>query len=111
MLPPKLGLLGIMVNAFLKKVRREVLFMPVSISYEHVAEVGEYAKENLGLPKKRENCIELLKATRYFLFNYHHNGEVIIRFGEPISLAKFSNEIAKEDANGEAFKKKIKFWK
>ena len=107
MLPPKLGLLGIMVNAFLKKVRREVLFMPVSISYEHVAEVGEYAKENLGLPKKRENCIELLKATRYFLFNSHHNGEVIIRFGEPISLAKFSNEIAKEDANGEAFKKKI----
>jgi len=105
MLPPKLGLLGIMINAFLKGVRKEIIFLPVSFSYEHVSEVENYARENTGQPKKSENCIALLKATKRFIITPKH-GEVIINFGEPLSLAEFTANICKDDKTNEAFKKR-----
>lgn len=105
MLSPKLGLLGIMINAFLKGVRKEILFLPVSISYEYVAEVSDYARQNTGLPKKSENFLGFLKAAKQFIYCKRH-GEVIINFGEPLSLAQF-HENALEEAGGETVKKKL----
>ena len=66
MLSPKHGLLNMIVSAFSRGVRKEVLFVPVSISYESVIEAGAYSEENAGKPKAKEKditqCLLPLKA-------------------------------------------------
>lgn len=103
MMSPKLGLLGIMVSSLLKGVRKELLFVPVSISYENVIEDKVYGAENTGQPKREENWRELLRAGKILRGKY---GEVSINFGDPISLARFAAQLSREE-NGEAYKKKI----
>ncbi len=94
MRPPRLGLLSIMVSAYLRGERKDVLFVPVSISYEHVIEDSEYGKENTGLSKTTENLSSLLRARSIFRNNYK---EVIIQFGSPMSLSQFRSNLRKED--------------
>lgn len=86
MLPPKFGLLRIIVNAYLKGIRNEILFVPVSISYENVVEDKIYGQENTGKTKIKENFFSLLKAKNIFKSQY---GDVIINFAEPISLSAY----------------------
>jgi glycerol-3-phosphate O-acyltransferase len=87
---PRLGLLSIMVNAYLKGQRREIVFVPVSITYENVIEDSVYAEENTGQKKKRESLGSLLAARELLRKRY---GEVILNFGNPIAL---STEVAKQ---------------
>ncbi|MCB0332552.1 MAG: 1-acyl-sn-glycerol-3-phosphate acyltransferase, partial [Bdellovibrionales bacterium] len=94
MRPPRLGLLSIMVSAYLRGERKDILFVPVSISYEHVIEDSEYGKENTGLSKTKENLSSLLRARSIFRNNYK---EVIIQFGSPMSLSHFRSNLRKED--------------
>ncbi|MBX7144414.1 MAG: 1-acyl-sn-glycerol-3-phosphate acyltransferase [Oligoflexia bacterium] len=86
MRPPKLGLLNTMADAYFKGLRKDILFIPVSISYENVVEDKVYGDENSGKSKIRENALSLLRATKIFSRNY---GNVIIRLGGAFSLAKF----------------------
>ena len=104
MMSPKLGLLGIMVNAFAKGVRKEILFVPISISYENVIEDKVYGAENTGQPKRDESVLELLKARKILRGKY---GEVIINFGDPVSLAQFAQQAAREDSGETRSKKTV----
>jgi 1-acyl-sn-glycerol-3-phosphate acyltransferase len=88
MLPPKLGLLNTIIAAHEDGLRREILFVPVSITYEHVIEDRVYAEENTGRPKTPESLGALLKIRKVFRKVY---GEVFLKFGEPISLSEYSN--------------------
>ncbi|MCB0319886.1 MAG: 1-acyl-sn-glycerol-3-phosphate acyltransferase, partial [Bdellovibrionales bacterium] len=94
MRPPKLGLLKTMVSAYLRKDRRDVLFVPVSISYEHVVEDSEYAKENTGKDKTEENLLSLFRARSMLRQKYK---EVIITFGECIRFSDFKAEFDKKE--------------
>lgn len=86
MMQPKLGLLSIILDAFSRGIRREILFVPVSITYENLIEDEVFAKENTGLSKTKENLLSLLRAFDIFRKKY---GEVIINFGSPIALSEF----------------------
>ena len=86
---PRLGLLNTIVSAFLKGTKRDLLFVPVSITYENVVEDRTFGEENTGRSKPKENLLALLRARKIFSKSY---GEVILNFGKPISLSKFVQE-------------------
>lgn len=85
---PKLGLLKAIVGAYQRGLRKDVSFVPVSISYEQVIEDKALAHENSGGQKIEENVKTLVSARTALGRSY---GEVIVRFGEPISLSEFSS--------------------
>lgn len=83
-LTPKLGMLGTLVDAFLRGVRRDLYFVPVSIHYGRVVEEDEYQRELGGAEKEPESLAGLVRARRVLR---RRHGTVSITFAEPISLS------------------------
>jgi glycerol-3-phosphate O-acyltransferase len=86
LLAPKLGLLGMMVEAALDDDgahARKAQVVPISIGYEKVIEEKSYAKELAGGEKKKEDVKGLLKATRVLGAQY---GRLNIQFDDPLPL-------------------------
>ena len=104
MRPPKVGILSIIIDAFLKGLRRDILFVPVSISYENVIEEKAFGDENTGRSKQKENFVALLKASSIFRKKY---GEVSVHFGSPLSLQKFTSEFRARENNGTGDEKSL----
>lgn len=82
-LTPKLGLLNIAIEPFLKGEVFDVYLVPISISYERILEESLYAHELLGVPKPKESTSGLLKARMILSENF---GSIHVYFGQPISL-------------------------
>ncbi len=85
LLPPRFGMLAYVVDAFRRGKAEDVMLVPVSIAYDQIPDVGEYAAEQGGAPKRRESFswfVDLVRRLR------RRSGEIHIRFGEPLSLAK-----------------------
>ncbi len=82
-LPPKLGVLSAVVDAFSRGVRRDLYFVPVSIHYGRVVEEDDYRRELEGAEKQPESLRGLLQARR--MLGRRH-GTVCVSFAEPISL-------------------------
>jgi glycerol-3-phosphate O-acyltransferase len=85
LLPPRFGMLSYVVDAFRRGKSDDVMLIPVSIAYDQIQDVGEYAAEQSGKPKEREGFSWFLRMIRRL---GHRYGEIYFRFGEPISLAK-----------------------
>jgi glycerol-3-phosphate O-acyltransferase len=83
LLPPKLGLLNMIVDAALALEGRRVSFVPVSIGYERMMEEGSYARELSGEAKKAESASELLKVTSALREKY---GRANVQIGAVIDL-------------------------
>lgn len=84
LLPPRGGMLSITVRAFLRNPSRPVLFQPVYIGYERLAEGSSYISELSGQQKKAESLSDFRNVINILRKNY---GEVTVSFGEPIKLA------------------------
>jgi glycerol-3-phosphate O-acyltransferase len=89
-LTPKLGMLSAIVNSFLHGVRRDLYFVPVSISYERLVEEEAYKRELLGAEKEKENFLALLRARSVLRANY---GKAFVDFAEPISLNQLLGDL------------------
>lgn len=89
MRPPKVGILSIIVSAYQKGLRKDIHFVPVSISYESVIEDKTFGDENTGRKKEKESFLALLKAGSIFKRKY---GQVSLNFGAPISLQQFARD-------------------
>lgn len=96
-LPPKLGLLSIMVDCLTKNKLTEATFIPVSISYEKLIEAGEYRRELEGGEKKAENSKDLFSSLKFLKRRY---GRVFVNFDEPISFVDFYNQGQKDLVKG-----------
>src|SRR5262249_22557328 len=83
-LPPRLGVLSWDVEAFLATGRRDLLFVPVAITYERLVEEGAMVGELEGAAKQDESMIGLMRAWRFLQRRF---GSVYVSFGEPLSLA------------------------
>lgn len=84
MLKPKLGMLGMTVEAYIKSQARPLAFVPVYIGYEKLIEGKSYIGELYGGKKKHESTLGALTA----IFRLKgHFGKVTTSFGEPIPLA------------------------
>ncbi len=92
LLQAKTGMLAMTIQAMLRGLNRPVTLVPVYIGYEHVMEVGTYAKELRGKRKEKENASLVLRTIRK-LRNF---GQGYVNFGEPIPLNHFLNEKAPE---------------
>ncbi len=83
LLPPKLGLVGMVMDAAAGLTRKDfdVTFLPVNISYEQIAEEKAYARELAGGRKKDESLGDVARAGRVLRHRY---GRVYLRFGTPV---------------------------
>lgn len=84
-LPPKLGMLSMLVDAFLDAKEPDAIFIPCHIAYERVIEARAYAGELHGQAKAKESATALVKSAGVLGGRYGH---VFIAFDEPISLAE-----------------------
>jgi glycerol-3-phosphate O-acyltransferase len=88
LLAPKTGLMAMVAEAALRQRARKVLFLPVHIGYDRVAEISTYLKELKGAQKEKESVQGLLKASRMLTKSF---GKVYLNFGEPIRLDEFAD--------------------
>lgn len=96
LLPPKLGLLNIVVDAALSQPHKAVTFIPVSIGYERLLEERSYMRELSGGEKHKEDASSLLRSTSVLGGFY---GRVNVQFGEPITLTQLRGEMAMPETN------------
>jgi glycerol-3-phosphate O-acyltransferase len=84
MLPPRLGLLSYAADVYLSGRVDDILLLPVSITFDQLHEIAEYADYARGGAKKPEGfgwLYGFIKAQ-----GARHYGKVYVRFGEPLSL-------------------------
>jgi glycerol-3-phosphate O-acyltransferase len=80
---PRLGMLSYVVDAYLRGLVDDIVFIPVSIAYDQISDIGSYATEQLGGKKEEESFAWALR----FISNLHRRyGSIHVRFGEPLSL-------------------------
>ncbi len=84
LLPPKLGLLSIVVDAALGVPTRTTWFCPLSIGYERFIEEKAFVRELSGAEKTREDVRGLVKSMDLVVGRY---GRLSVQFGKPLSLA------------------------
>ena len=89
LLKPKLGMLDMTVDAYMKTQSRPLAFIPVYIGYEKLIEGRSYIGELYGEKKKRESLLGTL--TSIFRLKGHF-GRVTTSFGEPIILSKLLDQ-------------------
>lgn len=82
-LPPKLGLLTYLVSAYREGRVDDLMLMPISIAYDQLHEVSEYAAEAHGGKKRPEN---LAWFVRFFRAQKKPFGRIYFRVAEPVSL-------------------------
>lgn len=90
LLPPKLGLLSLVVDAALSVPTRTTWFCPVSIGYERFVEEKAFVHELSGGEKERENVRGLVRSMDVMVGRY---GRLSVQFGRPLNLTDILREI------------------
>jgi len=88
-LAPRLGMLSWDVEAFLHSGRRDLLFVPVALTYERLVEEGAMVGELEGGAKQEESMLGLVRARKFLQRRF---GSVFVHFGEPLSLVAAMGE-------------------
>ncbi len=86
LLPPKLGLLSMLIKAYKSGACEDLIFMPTYVGYDRVLEEDAYLHEIEGGKKSPENISQLIKARKFLKKKY---GKVYIKFHEPFSLSDY----------------------
>ncbi|MEO2167195.1 MAG: 1-acyl-sn-glycerol-3-phosphate acyltransferase, partial [bacterium] len=86
LLPPRLGLLAYVADAYRRGKADDVLLVPVSIAYDQIQDVGDYVAEQSGVAKKKEGFGWFLGMIRSFQRRF---GRIHIGFGEVVSLREY----------------------
>lgn len=90
MLPPKLGLLSYVADAYLDGRSEDILLQPVSISFDQLHETAEYAEYARGGEKTPESVS--------WLYNFikaqgeRNYGKIYVRFPEAVSMRQYLGE-------------------
>jgi glycerol-3-phosphate O-acyltransferase len=88
---PRYGLLSYVVASYQRGSADDVVFIPVSIAYDQIQEVGGYAAETTGTKAKEAESFGWMM--RSILGLHHRYGEIHLRFGAPIALKAFLNDL------------------
>lgn len=103
MLPPKLGLLAYVADAYLGGRSEDILLQPVSISFDQLHETAEYAAYARGGEKTPEGLS--------WLYNFikaqgeRNYGKIYVRFPEAVSMREYLGEPHGAMADDEAAKR------
>ena len=87
MLPPKLGLMGYVADAYLDGRSDDILLQPVSISFDQLHETTEYAAYARGAEKKPEGLGWLYRFIK--AQGERHYGKIYVRFPEAVSMRQY----------------------
>lgn len=90
MLPPKLGLLSYVADAYLDGRSEDILLQPVSISFDQLHETAEYAEYARGGEKTPESVgwlYHFIKAQ-----GERNYGKIYVRFPEAVSMRQYLGE-------------------
>lgn len=88
MLTPKIGMLSMTVNSYLRDSSKSICFMPVYFGYERILEGGTYRGELEGKSKEKESLWDIAGVLSTLK---HDFGKVGVNFGEPVYLETFLN--------------------
>jgi glycerol-3-phosphate O-acyltransferase len=88
LLPPRYGLFNYVVESILRTRLFDVAFVPVSVAYEQITEVEDYAIEQRGQKKKPEGATWMVR----FLRPSTPHGKIFLRFGNELSLTDLAAE-------------------
>lgn len=89
LLPPRYGLFNYVVESIMRTRLFDVAFVPVSVAYEQITEVEDYAVEQRGQKKKPEGATWIVR----FLRRSTPHGRIFLRFGDELAV----NELASEE--------------
>lgn len=102
LLPPRFGILRMILDAHLRNPSITLKLVPVSVSYERVIEAGAHQAELMGAKKKQENLGALLRSTQVLTSRY---GRLYVSFGECIDVgAQLERQLA-QDSSEEALQR------
>lgn len=96
LLPPKLGLLGMVVDAAYEHPERPIYFVPISIGYERLVETKSYVKELAGGEKEKESMAALVRALRVLAERY---GRINMQIGEILTVDDIKKDLAQAQAS------------
>ncbi|CAD5220745.1 unnamed protein product [Bursaphelenchus xylophilus] len=82
-LDPKLGLLKVVTEPFVRNQVYDTILVPVTMNYDRFLESVLYGRELLGSPKPKEDMSGVLKVRSILNQNF---GNIFVTFGTPISL-------------------------
>ena len=90
-LPPKYGLLSMVVESACKLKGTKVKLVPISIGYERIIEERSFVHELSGGDKQSENVSDLLKSSSVLRSKW---GRLYVQFGEIIDFDDFKRQAA-----------------
>ena len=96
LLPPKVGLLSIVVDGAIANAGRPVYFCPISIGYERIVETDAFVRELVGGEKTDEHMGHMLENADKVRGRY---GRMDVQFGEPITLAQIAQEVGSPESD------------
>jgi glycerol-3-phosphate O-acyltransferase len=94
LMQPRLGLLSYVIDSMHRGKAEDLQLIPVSIAYDQIQDVPDYAREAQGKDKDKESLGWMLKAVRSLRRRY---GDIHIRFGEPVSARSMIGPTDVED--------------
>ncbi|MEZ4256000.1 MAG: 1-acyl-sn-glycerol-3-phosphate acyltransferase [Polyangiales bacterium] len=96
LLPPKFGLLSMVVDGVLQLPSRYVQFVPISIGYERIIEGRSYVDELTGGEKQQESIGGLLRTPQVLRSKY---GRLYVQFGEVLPFDRALEETVGTNAD------------
>lgn len=98
LMPPRFGILKYVVEAAAKENTKNLTLIPISIYYDLIAELGDYAREQTGATKRKESLswfMDYLRSLRKPL------GRISLGLGDPVvvdtTTDKFAAALNSED--------------
>ncbi|MGN1394351.1 MAG: glycerol-3-phosphate 1-O-acyltransferase PlsB [Succinivibrionaceae bacterium] len=85
MLPPRTGIVAMIVQSQLRGLKKPITLVPTYLGYEKVLEVNDYMHELDGAPKAKESFLSLFNI--YKRFKYYGRG--YISFGRPLTITEY----------------------
>ncbi len=82
---PRLGLLAYVADSYQRGIADDVVLVPVSIAYDQITDVSAYTAEQRGQKKEKES---FLWAIKFIASLRRKNGNIYIRFGEPLAMSE-----------------------
>ena len=103
MLPPKLGLLSYVADAYLDGRSEDILLQPTSVSFDQLHETAEYAAYARGgekIPEGAQWLVNFIKAQ-----GERNYGKIYVRFPEAVSMRRYLGDPDGPIAQDEAAKR------
>ena len=88
-LNPKIGMLNMTLNSFLRDSSKPICFMPVYFGYERILEGSTYRGELAGKQKEKESVWDIPGVLSTLKNDF---GKVAVNFGAPVYLEAFLNQ-------------------